>query len=171
MLKIARIVGMTLLLPLLFVACYPTEFFVTQTYNDQETPTPRSFTATQTANLIRSQLVQDQGLPVEVMPVGEGELVVQYPGGTPDELALLGSISRTIGGFTELNYTQVYTVSLVPMTNGQPGEAFQTNTAEINSWYQREISDNEYLGLLASEEPMAPTTPMTGTETMTNTMP
>jgi hypothetical protein len=169
MLKIARIVGMTLLLPLLLVACNPAGFFGTQAYNDQPTPTPRSYTAAQTASLIRTQLVETQGLPVEVMAGGEGELVVQYPAGTQDESTLLGSISRTIGGFAELNYTSVYTVTMVPMTNGQPGEALTTNTDEINAWYQREISGSEYMNMLTGAEMMPETEVVTSTEVMTGT--
>lgn len=169
MLKFAKVVGMSLLLSLMLVACAnPAEFFLTgRTYDDQETPTPRSFNATQMAEVVRIRAVDVQGLPVEVTAGEANNLVVSYQAG--NELAVLGEVSAIIGGLLELNYAEIDFVTFTPMTEGATGVDVSTNA--IEAWYNRQISPEQYIAILQGTSPdtYAEPEPMTGTDTMTGT--
>jgi hypothetical protein len=152
MLKIAKVVGIVLLLPLLFTACAnPQGFFLDGPTYYRPTPTPRSLTAAEVASLVQTQLNEVQGLPVEVLADGETGLFVLYDlaattgteGG--DQEAIL-AISRVVGGLLEINYTSINQVTLVMMLGDQEAGLALTATADdILDWYNANINRDEFL--------------------------
>ncbi len=162
MLKIAKAVGVTFLLPLLLVACAnPTSFFLSGSTYYAPTPTPRSLTTAQAAGIVQTQLATVQGLPMQVVPDGETGLAVFYDlnaaGDRTDQDAIL-AVSRAVGGLIDLEYVNIERVSLFMMMGQQNMGLVEASATDIQAWYDALISDQELLNAWSAPgaAPVAP---------------
>jgi len=111
----------------------------------QATPTAVAITTPELAQLAQSQLAGAQGLPVEVTTGEPGELIVSFTSEVTDTTLLRAA--STVGGFAELNYESV---DLLTIEMG--GSTMQVTADNVLDWYNRDLSDDEFLALL---EPVA----------------
>jgi hypothetical protein len=111
----------------------------------QATPTAVAITTPELAQLAQSQLADAQGLPVEVTTGEPGELIVSFTSEVTDTTLL--RTASTVGGFAELNYESV---DLLTIEMG--GSTMQVTADNVLAWYNRDLSDDEFLALL---EPVA----------------
>jgi hypothetical protein len=111
----------------------------------QATPTALPISTSEIANLAQAQLADASGLPVEVSTGEEGEIVIAFTNEVTDTTILRAA--STVGGFIELNYT---TVDLMTV---QMGDAtMQVAADNVLAWYNRNLSDEEFLALLQPTE-------------------
>jgi hypothetical protein len=111
----------------------------------QATPTALAITTPEIAQLAQSQLAGATGLPVEVTTGEPGELIVSYTDEVTDTVVL--RTASTIGGFVELNYESVDL-----MTIEMGGSTMQVTADTVLDWYNRNLSDEEFLALLQPSE-------------------
>jgi hypothetical protein len=111
----------------------------------QATPTALAITTPELAQLAQSQLAGATGLPVEVTAGEPGELIVSYTDEVTDTVVL--RTASTIGGFVELNYESVDL-----MTIEMGGSTIQVAADTVLDWYNRDLSDEEFLALLQPTE-------------------
>jgi hypothetical protein len=135
MLKAIRMSGLSLLLLLLLSACNPTA-------------TPRSLTSEQAASIVQVQLADVNQLPVTVSADGENALLVEYTGDVTGDLPtteegqqVLLQISRSIAGLIKVNYLTIDQVTVSPPA----GSALQVSGADLSAWYNRNITEEEFL--------------------------
>jgi hypothetical protein len=95
--------------------------------------------------LAQSQLAGAQGLPVEVTTGEPGELIVSFTSEVTDTTVLRAA--STVGGFVELNYESV---DLLTIEMG--GETMQVAADNVLAWYNRDLSDEEFMVLLQPVE-------------------
>jgi hypothetical protein len=107
----------------------------------QSTPTPVAITTPELAQLAQSQLAGAQGLPVEVTTGEPGEIIVSFTSEVTDTTLL--RVASTVGGFVELNYESV---DLLTIEMG--GNTMQVAADNVLAWYNRDLSDEEFLSLL-----------------------
>jgi hypothetical protein len=111
----------------------------------QATPTAVAITTPELAQLAQSQLAGAQGLPVEVTTGEPGELIVSFTSEVTDTTVLRAA--STVGGFVELNYESV---DLLTIEMG--GETMQVAADNVLAWYNRDLSDEEFMVLLQPVE-------------------
>jgi hypothetical protein len=143
--KFAKTAGVLVVLMFALAACNPLEFFSVRAYNWQPTPTPRPMTAPQVAELVQLQLTQVSNVPVTVEAVSPGELTVRLNrlGEQLSPQAVL-AIGEAVGGFLDLNYTFLRTVTIVTGQN----ESVQLSSGQILAWYNGEMSSQEFVNLV-----------------------
>jgi hypothetical protein len=102
-------------------------------------------TAPQVAELVQVQLTQVSNVPVTVEAVSPGELSVRLNrlGEQLSPQAVL-AIGEAVGGFLDLNYTFLRSVSIVTGEN----ETVQLSSAQISAWYNGEMSSQEFVNLV-----------------------
>lgn len=107
----------------------------------QPTPTAVAIETAEVAELAQAQLAGAAGLPVEVTTGEPGELIVSFTSEVTDTTVL--RVASTVGGFAELNYESV---DLLTIEMG--GSTMQVTADNVLDWYNRDLSDEEFLALL-----------------------
>jgi hypothetical protein len=143
--KFAKTAGVLVVLMFTLAACNPLAFFSARPYDWQPTPTPRPMTATQVAELVQLRLAQVSNVPVTVEAVSPGELSIRLNrlGEQLSPQSVL-AIGEAVGGFLDLNYTFLRTVTIVTGEN----QTAQLSAQQISAWYSGEMSSQEFVNLV-----------------------